>query len=247
MIASSVAKPAATSSRSPCQPARKPGAGLLLARPGTAITCSWNDVQRREQQRAAVGRDQPERHHDRRPERQQPPARHRRVAEHRQRELGVLVAERAQSVGRPGAGASARIEVPRDPGVAKSPVASAARARGLEAQDHDRFVGERRDLPEDPAGLELHRGRRRSDAGVPGAPRSTAAPARASRARPSRPAPRRLRSRDLERPGAHHGIGIRGGRHAEHSSGRRTARGAPRRAIQSGAERSIRSHASRRA
>ena len=68
--------------------------------PGTAITCSWNAVQRREQHRAPVGRDHPERQHDRRPDRQQPPARHRRVAEHRQRELGVLVPERAHSVGR---------------------------------------------------------------------------------------------------------------------------------------------------
>ena len=56
MTASSVANPAATSSMSPCQPARRPASGLLL--PGRHRDHLLVErLQRREQQRAAVGRD----------------------------------------------------------------------------------------------------------------------------------------------------------------------------------------------
>ena len=144
---------------SPCQPAADSGARLLPAR-GNADHLLVEAGERREQDRAAVGRDEPERHDDRGPERQQSPAFHRRVAEHRQRELGVLVTEGAHAVGRAAGDAFRRRAVPRDRGrreVARPEVGQ--RVLGVQAQDDERFV----DLHAVPGHPRGHEGSKRAE------------------------------------------------------------------------------------
>ena len=65
ITASSVAKPASTSSMSPCHPASRPASACSRSA-GTDDHLLVKRLQRREQQRAPVGRDQSERKHDRR-------------------------------------------------------------------------------------------------------------------------------------------------------------------------------------
>ena len=75
------------------------------------------------------------------PERQQPPARQGRVAEHRQRELRVLVAEPAQAFGRAAARRADGSKCHATAGVAKSPVREAPRGlASLQLHDDDRLA-----------------------------------------------------------------------------------------------------------
>ena len=114
-------------------------------------------AERRQQDRAPVGRDQPERQHDRGPDRQESPARQRGVAEHGQRELGVLMAERAQPVGHAAGRALRRVEVPADGGLRELAGSQGGqRTGGLQAQHEHRLPAlERSDVGCDRTGRGL--------------------------------------------------------------------------------------------
>ena len=119
------------------------------------MTCSWNDRSGASRIVRPSGATSPRGMTTGGPERQQPPPRHRRVAEHGQRELRVLVTERPQADGRAAVGPALRVEVPRDRRRCEIARTDAApRFARLQAKYHHRFVREHAGASDDPAGVD---------------------------------------------------------------------------------------------
>ena len=196
MTASSVANPAGTSSMSPCQPARSP-----------VPACSLPGRHRRSPARGTPasgassivrpsGATSPSGMHDRGPERQQPPTRHRRVAEHRQRELRVLVPERPQPFrARHRRCGRADRSATRPPAWRSRRSRSLRRLRRFQAQHDHGLVCEHTDLADHPPRFDPDRARRVREVHGRARRGSPTGRARANRARPGRSARHRRRSR----------------------------------------------------